>query len=268
VTSAHASAIRVATLVACLGVGPLARADDVESTAAQTLFDEAKKLMASGRYAEACPKLEASQRIEPALGTLLNLADCDEKRGQLASSWARFLEAAAQARAEGHPDAELVARDRAAQLAARLPKSVLQTPGAGPSNARAGDAPSAVAPLTSASVDDGHAAPRLGSQEIGALVAGGVGLAAVIFGTVEGLRSISKHNEAEQHCDAGACRDAAGVELRAQARSAGTLATVAFVVGAVGLATGGVLWFTAEPSAAAPVQAGVGFRSVTVRGQF
>src|SRR5436305_1863991 len=84
-------------------------------TGAQALFEEGRRLMAAGKYAEACPKLAASQKLDPGAGTLLNLASCYEKAGQNASSWATFKEAAAAARQSGHADWEKAAREKAAQ---------------------------------------------------------------------------------------------------------------------------------------------------------
>jgi serine/threonine-protein kinase len=87
---------------------------------AQALFDEARRLMASGAYAEACPKLAESQRLDPGIGTLFNLADCYEHMGRLASAWAMYLDVAAAARAARQAAREEVARDRASALEPRL----------------------------------------------------------------------------------------------------------------------------------------------------
>jgi hypothetical protein len=93
-----------------------------DKAAAQTLFDEGRKLMAAGKFAEACPKLAESQKLDPGVGTQFNLSDCYERMGQTASAWAGFLEAASSAKAMGQADREKVARERAAALAPRLSK--------------------------------------------------------------------------------------------------------------------------------------------------
>jgi hypothetical protein len=86
-----------------------------DQVTAEALFDDGRKLMSAGKYAEACPKLEASHRFDPALGTLLYLADCLEKSGKTATAWAKFREATAIAKKSGDKR-EQVARDRAAAL--------------------------------------------------------------------------------------------------------------------------------------------------------
>jgi hypothetical protein len=107
-----------------------ARAEPTEggAAAAESLFQEARKLMDAKRYSEACPKLVASQRIAPAVGTLLNLADCYERAGQLASAWARFHEAIALAQHLGRADREKTARERADKLEPRLIKLTIVSP--------------------------------------------------------------------------------------------------------------------------------------------
>src|SRR5512139_1741852 len=59
-----------------------ARAQASDKAAAEALFDEGRKLMAEGKYAAACAKLEASQKLDAGVGTQLNLADCYEKSGK------------------------------------------------------------------------------------------------------------------------------------------------------------------------------------------
>jgi hypothetical protein len=79
--------------------------------AAVALFDEGRRLMDQGNYAEACPKLARSQQVAPNGGTLFVLADCYEKNGQHASAWVTYKEAAARAVSAGKTDAERLALD-------------------------------------------------------------------------------------------------------------------------------------------------------------
>ena len=92
------------TALLCFSWTSLAHAAGADDkAAAQAMFDEGRKLMDQGKYAEACPKLEASQRLDPGAGTLLNLAACYDKNGQTASAWVTYTDAATASR-ERHPD--------------------------------------------------------------------------------------------------------------------------------------------------------------------
>lgn len=71
-------------------------------------------------YATACPKFAESQRLEPAPGTLLNLADCYEKGGQTASAWTTFKDAAKAAATRNRADWVATATQRAALLEPKL----------------------------------------------------------------------------------------------------------------------------------------------------
>ncbi|HXN32271.1 MAG TPA: tetratricopeptide repeat protein, partial [Polyangiaceae bacterium] len=112
--------------LAIAATAPAARADD--SAAAQALFDQAKKAMAVHDYAEACPKFEESLKLQEAVGTMLNLADCYEHQGKLASAWSKFLEVATKARAAGQAQRARIARDRATALAPKLSHLVIDVP--------------------------------------------------------------------------------------------------------------------------------------------
>ncbi|MES1182825.1 MAG: hypothetical protein ABUL60_03365 [Myxococcales bacterium] len=84
--------------------------------------------MRQGKFAEACPKLQESNRLDPGIGTQFNLADCYEQSGRVASAWAAFLEVASQARATNQPERERAATKRAERLEPRLPRLVVNVP--------------------------------------------------------------------------------------------------------------------------------------------
>lgn len=88
--------------------------------AAEALFVAGRNLMEQGSFDEACSKFEASQRLDPGLGTMLNLAQCYEKSGRTASAWAQYREAIPAARAAGSDERASLAEERARALEARL----------------------------------------------------------------------------------------------------------------------------------------------------
>jgi hypothetical protein len=93
---------------------------------AEALFQQARDLFKQAQYGEACPKFAESQRLDPKLGTLLNLAVCHEKLGKFATAWAEYTSAAAIARREGHKERESFARDQVAALEKRLARVIVQ----------------------------------------------------------------------------------------------------------------------------------------------
>jgi hypothetical protein len=99
--------------------GALWASHAVAETRAEELFREGRKLMDEGKIADACQRFAESQRLEPAPGTLLNLADCYEQNYQSASAWAAYKQVAQLAdpkRAEWRQ----LATERAAALEAGL----------------------------------------------------------------------------------------------------------------------------------------------------
>ena len=77
-------------------------------------------MLRAKEYKEACAKLETSQRIEPAVGTLLYLGECYDRLGRTASAWATFREASSLAQSSGQADRARVATERAAKLEPNL----------------------------------------------------------------------------------------------------------------------------------------------------
>lgn len=119
--------ITAATLGAAITFGPsVAHADDAT---AEALFQAAKSLMDQKKYAEACPKFEASYKIDPAIGTKLNLADCHEKDGKLAQAWGAWGEARDQAKRENDKARMDLAIRRQKELDPRVPKLTVNVTG-------------------------------------------------------------------------------------------------------------------------------------------
>ncbi len=115
----YATNAALLVLVASIA-SPVAAQSSSNSAAAEALFEQGKTLMAQGHAAEACPKFEESQRLDPGTGTLLNLAVCYEQTKRLASAWSKFLDAAASAATTGQAQREKEARKQADRLRPRL----------------------------------------------------------------------------------------------------------------------------------------------------
>jgi tetratricopeptide (TPR) repeat protein len=95
---------------------------------ATDLFQRGRKALLAGAYAEACPLLEESQRLDPAGGTLLNLALCHEQIGRTASAWSEFHDALSQARRERREDRARYAAEHIAALDSRLARLLIELP--------------------------------------------------------------------------------------------------------------------------------------------
>jgi len=128
-----------AALVALASTSSLARAQSTPAPPAQgsatdaralaeMLFFTARGLMEAGRYPEACAKLTESYRLDPAAGTLLNLAVCNEKVGKIASAWGEFRDSLAEAKRMNRPDRVELASARIKVIEPELPFLAIGVP--------------------------------------------------------------------------------------------------------------------------------------------
>lgn len=114
-----------------------ADATPANKAASSAVFADAKRLIAEGHFADACPKFEEAQRLYPTSGTLLNLGDCYEQMTppRTASAWGAFKQAEVMARNAGDTSRQEEAGRRAQVLEPALskvtivPKPAARVPG-------------------------------------------------------------------------------------------------------------------------------------------
>jgi hypothetical protein len=92
---------------------------------AEALFRHGRELLDAGKVSEACEKFAASQRADPALGTLLNLAACHEREGRTATAWSEFTDAYGQA-SSAHDKRASYAQTRLVALEKTLYRVVIE----------------------------------------------------------------------------------------------------------------------------------------------
>jgi hypothetical protein len=107
---------RLACSIFIFGAFVSARANAGDAALAEQLFREGRERLDAGDYANACPKLEESYTQDPATGTLLALALCQEATGKTASAWANYGEVAARSKREGRADREQAASEHQSAL--------------------------------------------------------------------------------------------------------------------------------------------------------
>jgi hypothetical protein len=100
------------------------QAQSTDPAAAEVLFREGRAAMEKRDFETACERFRDSQRLDPAAGTVLNLAVCEAQRGRIATAWALFREVEQSASA----DFQAEAKKRAAALLPRLPQLTLLLP--------------------------------------------------------------------------------------------------------------------------------------------
>jgi hypothetical protein len=272
--------------LAILCSAPVARADERASVDAEMLFREGRRAADAGNYALACEKFEASHKVQPAPGTLLNLADCEESRGLLTRSWRDFL-----ALADALPETDerkAVALERARTLERSMPRLRVRLARTSfearvfRDGVELGDMTLGVA----LPVDPGHhlvvvREPGFHEQsytldvkrgeerdlqvEHGILshgpepkrvmgfTFGGLGLASLATGAVTGVFALTSLSASNAQCPGGKCTDPKGVAAHDQAKSFALASDVLLGVGAALVVTSIVLLVTSHGKHAVPM---------------
>jgi hypothetical protein len=116
------------TLVVCApAIADVTPADEAR---ALELFNEGRAILDTNplepaRIEAACDAFEDSLRLDPQIGTRLNLGDCRERQGRLVEAHALFEASAAEAERDGKIGRKQFAEERAEALAAKLVRVTL-----------------------------------------------------------------------------------------------------------------------------------------------
>lgn len=222
-----------------------------EATAAETAFWEGRRLFDEGRFAEACERFEASHRLTPSVGVLFNMALCHEKIGEIALAHRHFVEA--EVRLAADDPRRAIAAERALALKARLP----QEPAAEPQQVEptavaippaAREAPVSAPRAADAASPDRASPPERGPHRAIGWTAIALGGASLALGAAAGAVAIDADATVREDC--GPRFDACsreGFDAASRGETWAAASTVAFVIGAVGVAAGATV-LVLEPS--------------------
>ena len=75
-------------ILSLLAITAVAHAGDKDK--ADALFKHGKKLMEEKKYNDACEAFEQSMKLDPGIGTELNIARCYEEWGKLGRAWRSY----------------------------------------------------------------------------------------------------------------------------------------------------------------------------------
>jgi hypothetical protein len=87
---------------------------------AEWLFSEARREMMRGEIAHACELFAESHALDPASGTLANLAMCEEQLGQLDLARTHWEEVFDESTASGRADRAALAREHIRDIDKKL----------------------------------------------------------------------------------------------------------------------------------------------------
>ncbi len=273
-------------LVLAIGsIANVARADEplsskADSVSAQHFFQTGREAAARGDHETACRAFEESLRLEVAVGTLFNLAHCEEQLGRLASAWQHLQEGLD--RLEPTDPRHAPARASAAALEARVPRLTVRLASTSTEAhvLRDGVELSSVSLGTPLPVNPGRhtivvrasgraeakvdidlaeGEKRTVDVAPGPVVAipvakapktlrtpmwisAGTAAVAVGAGLVTGGLAMGRASVVDDHCDDANVCDEAGRDALSAGKTFGTVSTVAFVTAGVAATAAVVLW--------------------------
>jgi hypothetical protein len=278
----------VATGVAVCLTAAIGLADTRDPAAAEALFRAGREHAKAGDWANACPKFLESNRLDFALGTLMNLAACEEHVGKVATAWGRYREvldslppgddrrpfvAESVARLErlvprlrvflavSALKGTIVTRDEVdlgeASIGADLPvdpgEHSIAVAAPGRFTRRYVVTVAAGQHLT-LHVEAGdpivqNAAPTGGARRTAAWILGGVGVGALSVGALLGVHALSERSASDVLCPNGVCRDQAALDRYDGAKSTALGADIALAIGAISLGVAACFFVTSMATA-------------------
>lgn len=205
---------------------------------ADTLFNEGKAKLAEQNYAEACPLFAGSFAMDPATGTLLALALCHERAGEVKTAIKEYRDAAGRAEKEGRADRARAASKRADELEAKLePEPAIVPPPVAKKERKA--AP--IKPLPPE--PEPRASGGLTTWQWVGIATASAGVLTLGASAGFAVHAAGLNDDSKPACDGDLCT-AEGRATRLDAVSAGNVASAMALTGAVLVATGAAIFFS------------------------
>jgi len=261
-----------------------------DGAAAEVLFREGRRAQEANDYQVACQKFAESQKLDPAAGTLMNLATCEEKLGKLATAWEHWREAL-----DTLPPGDArtaFAKGRVRELESKLPRLSVVLTAADATDARvfrddvelghaslgaplpvdpgphtvtvmaSGHRPEKVSvsmaegeertlEVHPGAIDDSAGAPEASAGSKNlGWVLGGLGVVGLGTALVTGVLLANTKSLVDADCTNKVCRTPAGVDAASSGEALLVVNGAAWIVGGLGLGIGAYLILRSEPTTA------------------
>ncbi len=258
---------------------------DIDISKSDAAFEEGLKLKDAGKLDKACDKFKEALSYNPnAVGTMLNVAVCDEQTGHIASAYKRFKEARDRGREQNLGEQVKLAEQHIATLEPDMPYLAIAFAETTDDTKLlvndedipvkdAGGIPVDPGPVTVVVTRPGHvpyeakltiekkehkavAVPRLGlpitvsnKKRVGGEVVTAIGGVAIGTGVVMGIIARSRYNDqfsgSSPHCSKSTkICDPIGYKATTDALNLGDYGTIVGIAGVIVAGFGGYLWLS------------------------